>query len=105
MNEKRKCLFRLDQTLLGKYLTIAVLFYLGIILIHRTYSLYTAGYLFTGGVFNLRLFAGDVSAGLVTAMSIMPINIPLLTTIVLIMGVLVMANHRVIIRDFNAVNL
>lgn len=38
-----------------------------------------------------------------TAMSVMPINIPLLTTIVLLTGVLAMASKGVIIRDLSAI--
>ncbi|MFX1562608.1 MAG: cation-translocating P-type ATPase [Promethearchaeota archaeon] len=40
---------------------------------------------------------------IITAMTIMPINIPLLTTIVLLTGVLVMASRGVIVRDLSAV--
>src|SRR4030042_431320 len=36
-------------------------------------------------------------------MSVMPINIPLLTTIILLTGVVAMANKGVIIRDLSAV--
>lgn len=53
-------------------------------------------------------FAPDVIAehlatGITSAMTIMPINIPLLTTIVLLTGVLAMAKKGVIIRDLSAV--
>ncbi|HYB93148.1 MAG TPA: cation-transporting P-type ATPase, partial [archaeon] len=88
---------------IAKYLTIAVLFYLAVVLLEHTVVLYVSRNLLVNGVFNLRLFAGDVSTSLITAMSIMPINIPLLTTIALITGVLAMAAHRVVIRDLNAV--
>ncbi len=50
----------------------------------------------------LRLTA-EVVRTLVTAMSIMPINIPLLTTIVLVTGVLVMARQNVVVRDLNSI--
>jgi Ca2+-transporting ATPase len=45
----------------------------------------------------------NISKGIVSAMQIMPINIPLLTTIVLLTGVLAMAGKGVIIRDLSAV--
>ena len=44
-----------------------------------------------------------ISSGITRAMTIMPINIPLLTTIVLLTGVLAMAKKGVIIRDLSAV--
>ncbi|MFW9908355.1 MAG: cation-translocating P-type ATPase [Candidatus Thorarchaeota archaeon] len=44
-----------------------------------------------------------IAAGITKAMTIMPINIPLLTTIVLLTGVLAMAREGVIIRDLSAV--
>lgn len=44
-----------------------------------------------------------IADSIVTAMSIMPINIPLLTTVVLLTGVLAMANHRVIVRDLSGI--
>ncbi len=44
-----------------------------------------------------------ITAGITKAMTIMPINIPLLTTIVLLTGVLAMAKRGVIIRDLSAV--
>lgn len=43
------------------------------------------------------------SAIIITAMSVVPINIPLLTTIVLITGVLAMAKQKVIIRNLASI--
>jgi Ca2+-transporting ATPase len=40
---------------------------------------------------------------IINAMTVLPINIPLLTTIVLLTGVLAMANRGVIVRDLSAV--
>ena len=45
----------------------------------------------------------SLNASITQAMAIMPINIPLLTTIVLLTGVLAMARKGVIIRDLSAV--
>jgi Ca2+-transporting ATPase len=51
----------------------------------------------------MEIIAGRMTAGITRAMTIMPINIPLLTTIVLLTGVLAMAKKGVIIRDLSAV--
>lgn len=53
--------------------------------------------------FAVDIIAAHVTEGITRAMTIMPINIPLLTTIVLLTGVLAMAKHGVIIRDLSAV--
>ncbi|MFX0094451.1 MAG: cation-translocating P-type ATPase [Candidatus Hodarchaeota archaeon] len=45
----------------------------------------------------------DLKNSIVTAMAIIPINIPVLTTIVLVTGVLAMAGRRVIIKNLAAV--
>lgn len=46
----------------------------------------------------------EITKSLNSAMDIMPINIPLLTTIVLLTGVLAMAHHGVIIRNLASVD-
>ncbi|MHA1394937.1 MAG: cation-translocating P-type ATPase, partial [Promethearchaeota archaeon] len=46
----------------------------------------------------------EIVTSLTAAMDIMPINIPLLTTIILITGVLAMAKHGVIIRNLTSVD-
>jgi Ca2+-transporting ATPase len=55
------------------------------------------------GFLTLTDFGEDAYGAIITAMTIMPINIPLLTTIVLLTGVLVMASRGVIVRDLSAV--
>ncbi len=55
------------------------------------------------GDLTLALFGDFANRAIVTAMTIMPINIPLLTTIVLLTGVLMMASRGVIVRDLSAV--
>jgi Ca2+-transporting ATPase len=52
---------------------------------------------------EIDLIVVTISDGIQSAMTIMPINIPLLTTIVLLTGVLAMARTGVIIRDLSAV--
>jgi len=64
----------------------------------------TAG---TLSIEDARIFFGElifkISSVIITAMSVVPINIPLLTTIVLITGVLAMAKHNVIIRNLASI--
>ncbi|MCY3411895.1 MAG: cation-transporting P-type ATPase [Candidatus Heimdallarchaeota archaeon] len=48
-------------------------------------------------------FAFDIAQAIINAMAVMPINIPLLTTVVLITGVLNMAQKKVVIKDLTAV--
>lgn len=88
---------------LAKYLALAVAAYLVISLAYHIVVLHLRNQLFVGDGLNVPLVAAVVGRNLITGMSIMPINIPLLTTIVLVTGVLAMAQHHVIIRDLNAV--
>jgi len=44
-------------------------------------------------------FAAELSDAIITAMSVIPINIPLLTTVVLLSGVLAMAQNRVVVKN------
>lgn len=88
---------------LAKYLGVAVVLYLIVSLTYGMYILYQQGNLFVGDILDVRRVAEDVVVSLVTAMSIMPINIPLLTTITLLTGILAMAKHQVLIRDLSAV--
>jgi len=88
---------------IAKYLGFSVLIYLGTSLIYHMIYLYTSDDLFTGGTLNTYLVARTIVKSLVTAMSIMPINIPLLTTIILITGILAMVKHQVVIRNLNAI--
>ncbi|HJX23647.1 MAG TPA: cation-transporting P-type ATPase [Candidatus Bathyarchaeia archaeon] len=88
---------------LAKYLAIGVLLYLGLSLTHNLFYLYSTGQLFVDGVLNIQVAAWTVARSLIAAMSVTPINIPLLTTIILLTGVLVLAGHKVIIRNLSAV--
>ncbi|MFW9849327.1 MAG: cation-translocating P-type ATPase, partial [Candidatus Thorarchaeota archaeon] len=54
-------------------------------------------------ILEFNVIIDTITAGITKAMTIMPINIPLLTTIVLLTGVLAMAKQGVIIRDLSAV--
>ncbi len=57
----------------------------------------------SGVHYTLYLFAFDLTQAIVNAMAVMPINIPLLTTVVLITGVLAMARENVVIKNLAAV--
>jgi Ca2+-transporting ATPase len=86
---------------LAKYLGIAALMLMAVSVIWQVF-LYP---ILRGETFNFSILylSERISAGITRAMTIMPINIPLLTTIVLLTGVLAMAKRGVIIRDLSAV--
>ncbi|MHA1872886.1 MAG: cation-translocating P-type ATPase [Candidatus Heimdallarchaeaceae archaeon] len=83
---------------LAMWLGIAVVSYLIISIIYKV--LY---HLKRGTLENVDIFLQDIVSSLTTSMAIMPISIPLLTTLILITGVLSMAKKRVIIRNLSAV--
>lgn len=83
---------------LAKWLGITVIIYLVIsvtykIIIHAT----------QGTITNTDLVLNDIVISITTSMAIMPITIPLLTTIILLTGVLSMAKERIIIRNLSAI--
>jgi Ca2+-transporting ATPase len=92
---------RKKVNLLAKYLGIMALLLLGVSILWQLIGFP----LLKGMPINLTLgeIVADLTRAITTAMTIMPINIPLLTTIVLLTGVLAMAQHGVIIRDLSAV--
>ncbi|MHA2502725.1 MAG: cation-translocating P-type ATPase [Candidatus Kariarchaeaceae archaeon] len=57
----------------------------------------------SGVDFTFEQFAFDIAQAIINAMSVLPINIPLLTTVVLITGVLNMASKKVVIKELSAV--
>jgi Ca2+-transporting ATPase len=57
-----------------------------------------------GGITGFDDFAGLTIKSLNSAMDLMPINLPLLVTIVLLTGVLAMARHGVIVRNIASVD-
>ncbi|MFW9795088.1 MAG: cation-transporting P-type ATPase, partial [Candidatus Thorarchaeota archaeon] len=93
---------RKKTNLLAKYLGIAAIVLMAVSLIWQVF-LYPIVY--STGVINLDIdfIMARAQEGITRAMTIMPINIPLLTTIVLLTGVLAMARKGVIIRDLSAV--
>ncbi|MGY5865574.1 MAG: cation-transporting P-type ATPase [Candidatus Thorarchaeota archaeon] len=93
---------RKKTNLLAKYLGIAAIVLMAVSLIWQVF-LYP--FVYGTGVIDLdiELIMARAQEGITRAMTIMPINIPLLTTIVLLTGVLAMAKKGVIIRDLSAV--
>ena len=92
---------RRKVNLLAKYLGIAALVLMSVSVIWQVFV-----YPFLSGIpfyFTPQNISERIGAGITRAMTIMPINIPLLTTIVLLTGVLAMAKKGVIIRDLSAV--
>ncbi|WP_455143131.1 cation-translocating P-type ATPase [Candidatus Hodarchaeum mangrovi] len=96
---------RSKVNMIGNYLTAGMAIIFSILLIYQ------------GGILLSRLNSGQwdtpieffgeivfiLSTMIITAMSVVPINIPLLTTIILITGVLAMAKHNVIIRNLASI--
>ena len=101
--DKGNILLRKKVNKLAQYLALGVLVYLGAILVIHSASRFFARDLFVDRTPNLQVLATEAYDYITIAMSIMPINIPLLTTIVLVTGVLVMSSHRIIVRNLNAV--
>ena len=88
---------------IAKYLGLAVILFMFVSVIVNLINLHSHGDLFIDGALNLHLFARVAVKSLTMAISVIPINIPLLTTIILVTGVLAMAKQGVIVRDLNAV--
>lgn len=88
---------RKKVNLLAKYLAIAAVCLMAMAIVWPAVVGPLLGYPFTLS------WPEAFSIGIIKAMTIMPINIPLLTTIVLLTGVLAMARKGVIIRDLSAV--
>ncbi|MHA2502551.1 MAG: cation-translocating P-type ATPase, partial [Candidatus Kariarchaeaceae archaeon] len=77
---------------LGKKLSVMMLAFLTVKIIQVVYIELQTG-------FSWLRFADDLSDAIITAMSVIPINIPLLTTVVLLSGVLTMAQNRVVVKN------
>ncbi len=92
---------RRKVNLLAKYLGIAALILMSVSVL---WQVFVFDWL-NGQPINLGYehVLGQTQEAITRAMTIMPINIPLLTTIVLLTGVLAMAKKGVIIRDLSAV--
>ncbi len=82
---------------LGKYLTALMVVFLTVSLVYRI------SYILQKSDLSQSELAQHIGISIITAMSVMPINIPLLTTVVLVTGVLAMASYKVIIRNLSAV--
>ncbi|MFW9834554.1 MAG: cation-translocating P-type ATPase [Candidatus Thorarchaeota archaeon] len=92
---------RRKVNLLAKYLGIAAIILMTVSVLWQVFVYdYLNGRVIDLGFDNI---LRQMQAAITRAMTIMPINIPLLTTIVLLTGVLAMARKGVIIRDLSAV--
>jgi len=92
---------RKKVNLLAKYLGMGAII---LLLVSITWRLFVTPWIEQGMLdLSPEALARTVTEGITRAMTIMPINIPLLTTIVLLTGVLAMAKKGVIIRDLSAV--
>ncbi|RMG26967.1 MAG: cation-transporting P-type ATPase [Methanobacteriota archaeon] len=83
---------------LGKGLGTLMVFFLVIAIFVRLYLRLSSNRPLT-----FIVFAKDLTDSIVNAMAVMPINIPLLTTVVLITGVLQMATINVIVKKLSVV--
>ena len=92
-----KILLRQRINKLARNLALIILLYLSISIAYSITVLYL----------NARLSAisltSNIAENLITAISLMPINIPLLVTIIMLTGALSMAQHKVIIRNLNSI--
>ncbi|MHA2295392.1 MAG: cation-translocating P-type ATPase [Candidatus Hodarchaeales archaeon] len=88
---------------IGNYLTAGMLIIFSLLAVYQGVIIFSR----LSEYENWIVFAGEIifslSTIIIKAMSVVPINIPLLTTIVLITGVLAMAKHNVIIRNLAAI--
>jgi len=82
---------------LAKFLGIAVVVFIIVSVIYKLIIHSTAS------TIGDAAFLEDLILTVTTSMAIMPISIPLLTTLILLTGVLAMAKDRVIIRNLSAV--
>ena len=84
---------------LGKWLVIAVGIFLAVQLIVKGWLFSQEGFQLLDRSFIIR----EVVTSIISSMSVLPINIPLLCTITLLTGALAMATHRVVIRNLSAI--
>ncbi|MHA1685960.1 MAG: cation-translocating P-type ATPase [Candidatus Heimdallarchaeaceae archaeon] len=83
---------------LAKWLGIVVVLFLLSSVIYKSIM-----YAISGEISNVSKFIGDIVVSITTSMAIMPISIPLLTTLILLTGVLAMAKHRIIVRNLASI--
>lgn len=83
---------------LAKWLGLVVVLFLLSSIIYKTII-----YSINGEISNVNKFIGDIVISITTSMAIMPISIPLLTTLILLTGVLEMAKHRIIVKNLAAI--
>ena len=86
---------RSKVNVLAKWLGLTVLTYLVVSVLYKVIYFFTVG--------GDEPLESQIVDSITTSMAIMPISIPLLTTLILLTGVLAMAKDRVIIRNLSAV--
>ncbi|MFX0014369.1 MAG: cation-translocating P-type ATPase [Promethearchaeota archaeon] len=98
---------RQKVNVIGNYLAFGMLVVFSMLIIYqgaRILDKLEQGYLsFNEPIRLLGEIIFELSNIIIKAMSVVPINIPLLTTIILITGVLAMAKHKVIIRNLASI--
>jgi len=82
---------------LAKNLALITLIYIVISILYNLSILYIDDDLLSVSI------AQEVSKSLTTSLSIMPINVPLLITTIMLTGALFMAEHEIVIRNLNAI--
>ncbi|GAB4329431.1 MAG: calcium-translocating P-type ATPase, SERCA-type [Promethearchaeota archaeon] len=92
-----------DIPLRKKINTLAKYLGLGVVALLTASFLYGAGVMVAAGTATPYSIREALADSIGVAMNIMPINIPLLTTIILLTGVLALAQRGVIIRNLSAV--
>lgn len=89
---------RAKVNVLAKWLGVAVLLFISSSV---TYKL--IAHIQRGTISDISLVMNDLVISFTTAMAIMPIAIPLWTTLILLTGILSMAKNKVIIRNISAI--
>jgi P-type Ca2+ transporter type 2C len=83
---------------LARNLALITLLYLILAISYSIVILY-----FSGQISKVPVLASDIAKSLTTSLSIMPINVPLLITTIMLTGALFMAQYEIVIRNMNAI--
>jgi P-type Ca2+ transporter type 2C len=83
---------------LARNLALMTLLYLILAISYSIFILYS-----NGEIAISTLVASDIAKSLTTSLSILPINVPLLITTIMLTGALFMAQYDIVIRNLNAI--
>ena len=83
---------------LARNLALITLIYIILAVIYSIVHLYI-----NGQISKIPILASDIAKSLTTSLSIMPINVPLLITTIMLTGALFMAQYEIVIRNLNAI--